>query len=842
MDIDEVVRTKGRREDGRNPAWLWILLPALLTFFFFPLVFQGYVLSQSDVLYFFPPWEAQRPPSVRHPSNSLLSDLSLQFYPFRAYGQSLISQGEIPLWNPALLGGVPFLANMQSALLYPTTLLATLAGLWLPLEHTFGLSAWLRLCGAGLATFLFARRLGLSAWAALLAGMVFMLCAFNVLWLNHPHTNVAILLPVLLYSVEQTVLRRPGACCLIALTTSLIISGGHPETAFHVFAAASGYGLIRFGQHWQQTGTLEWSFTWVALGGLGWGLVAASIVLIPFAENFLYTGISAYRARLPQEAFFLPLSALSTFVVPDIFGHPHAGEVGGPLNYNDRTGYIGLVPLLLAGAVLPALRRDRRGQSFAVLAAAALLLALGCPPFADLISFVPIMRVIPHQRLLLVYEFAMAMLAAVAIEHLLKDAKDARTRLLVCLGWLSGGLVVGLIGFLGVRSLGSLTSLDIFGIYEPLSASARSGLFRAVLLSAGVLGCVAVTRRKMLSRHGCIVGMCGLTGIDLVLFGFGYTPMVPHELVLTDPPPAVRYLQDQPGVFRVAGIGERGILIPDTAMLYGLMDVRGYEPMVPGRVLHFFETALHGEVDIGGALFILPDATLSEQILNFLSLLNVRYILSRNTLSGSELSELSKFSQRQLKKVYDADVKIYQNGAALPRAFVVHQVQQVTTGQAAFALLLSGELDVRHAVVIEVSEKEKQHQFRRPAGETDTGEGKARIHEKGAEAVQIMHYSPHQIDIQVRLTESGYLVLSDTYFPGWKAVVNGQEAALYQANYILRAVPLDPGQHQVSFVYDPFSFRLGLSLSCFAWAGLIGVGGWTVIQRWWGTDARKNCS
>ena len=836
-DTDEVAMTRSSCEDRRNPAWLWILLPVLLTFFFFPLVFQGYVLSQSDVLYFFPPWEASRPPTVQHPANSLLSDLSLQFYPFRAYAQSLLSQGEIPLWNPALLGGVPFLANMQSALFSPTTLVATLAGLWLPLEHTFGLSAWLRLCGAGLATYVFARRLALSAWAALLAGMVFMLCAFNVMWLNHPHTNVAIVLPVLLYGIEQTLARKPGACCLVALATSLTVCGGHPETAFHVFAAAGGYGLIRFGQDWQQTGTPHWSCVGSALAGLSWGLLAASVVLIPFAENFLYTGISAYRARLPQEAFFLPVSAVWTFVVPDIFGHPHAGEVGGPLNYNDRTGYIGLAPLLLVGALLPTLRRDARGQSFAVLAAGALLLAFGCPPLAELTSFVPIVRVMPHQRVLLVYEFAMAMLAGIAVEHLLKDTQ---TRLLVRLGWLSSGLFVGLIGFvgfiglLGAPSLGSLASLDVGG---PLSASARSGLCRAVLISAGVLGCLALARLRVVSRYGCVVGMCGLTGIDLVVFGFGYTPMVPHETVLTHAPPAVRYLQDQPGVFRIAGIGERGIFIPNTAMLYGLMDVRGYEPMVSSRVLHFFETALHGEVDIGGALFILPDTALSEQTLNFLSLLNVRYILSRNELS--EFHASSEFSGRQLKKVYDADVKIYLNQAALPRAFIVHQAKQVTTGEAAFGLLVSGQLDVRRTVVIEGSEGGDPHELRLPKWEAAPAEGRLSIPEEDAEAAQIVHYSAHQIDLQVNLTEPGYLVLSDTYFPGWKAIVNGQETTLYQANYILRAVPLRRGQHQVSFVYEPFSFRLGLSLSCLAWASLLGAGGWTVIQRWRGTKSRK---
>ena len=815
-----MARTNNARVDARNCSWLWMLLPVLLTLFFFPLVFQGHVLSQSDVLYFFPPWESLRPPTVRHPSNSLLSDLSLQFYPFRMYTQSMFSLGEIPLWNPALLGGVPFLANMQSALFYPTTFVATLAGLWMPLEYTFGLSAWLRLCGAGLTTYMFARRLALSAWAALLAGMAFMLCAFNVMWLNHPHTNVAILLPALLYSVEETLGGKPGAWCYVALVTCLILYGGHPETAFHVFGAAGGYGLIRFGQRWYHTGTPAWPSVWSALGGLGWGLLAASVVLIPFAENFLYTGISAYRERLPQEAFFLPLSALETFVVPDIFGHPHVGEVGGPLNYNDRTGYIGLVPLLLAGALLPALRREARGQCFAALAAGALLLALGCPPLAEFISGVPIVRAMPHQRLLLVYEFAMAMLAAVGIEQVLRDAD---MRLLTRLGWLAGGLLVGLFG---VLSFGSVEGFDFF---EPLSASARSGLWRALIIGAGVLGCVTATRRRVLSRHGCIAGMCGLTGIDLLMFGFGYTPMVPHERLLTYTPPAVRYLQDQPGVFRIAGIGERGILVPDMVMLYGLMDVRGYEPMVPGRVLHFFETALQGEVDIGGALFVLPMKTLTEQTLNFLSLLNVRYLLSRD-----ELSESSGFSApfgRQLKKVYDADVKIYLNQAAFPRAFVVHQAKLVTTGEAAFDLLLSGQVDMRRTVILEGGAARQCRQSERDEPTENNASGSTTTHAHGAETAQIMRYSPHRIDIQVNLTEPGCLVLSDTYFPGWKAVVNGQETALYQANYILRALSLDSGQHHVSFVYEPFSFWLGQRLSCLAWLGLVGVGSWIIIRE-----------
>jgi len=82
-------------------------------------------------------------------------------------------------------------------------------------------------------------------------------------------------------------------------------------------------------------------------------------------------------------------------------------------------------------------------------------------------------------------------------------------------------------------------------------------------------------------------------------------------------------------------------------------------------------------------------------------------------------------------------------------------------------------------------------------------------------------YSPNTVKIEVGLDRNGYLVLSDTYYPGWRAYVDGEEKEILRANYIFRAVPLESGQHTVLFKYNPPSFKVGLAISLAAWGVII---------------------
>jgi hypothetical protein len=72
---------------------------------------------------------------------------------------------------------------------------------------------------------------------------------------------------------------------------------------------------------------------------------------------------------------------------------------------------------------------------------------------------------------------------------------------------------------------------------------------------------------------------------------------------------------------------------------------------------------------------------------------------------------------------------------------------------------------------------------------------------------------PDCVSVEVSMVDSGYLVLNDTYYPGWRATVDGERAPILTANHAFRAVYLEPGYHDVVFMYMPLSFRIGAGIS-----------------------------
>ena len=149
------------------------------------------------------------------------------------------------------------------------------------------------------------------------------------------------------------------------------------------------------------------------------------------------------------------------------------------------------------------------------------------------------------------------------------------------------------------------------------------------------------------------------------------------------------------------------------------------------------------------------------------------------------------------KLVHSGDVKIYQNLSVLPRAFVVHQAQIAPEESEALALLRDPDFDLSREVIL-------------PHGQPLDSQG-------NSSHVEILNYEPERIDLLASLDSPGYLVLTDTDYPGWVAQVDGNPAPILRADLYYRAVPLDAGQHEVAFLYQPSSLRLGLGLALAAW-------------------------
>jgi hypothetical protein len=147
--------------------------------------------------------------------------------------------------------------------------------------------------------------------------------------------------------------------------------------------------------------------------------------------------------------------------------------------------------------------------------------------------------------------------------------------------------------------------------------------------------------------------------------------------------------------------------------------------------------------------------------------------------------------------VHSGDVKVYQNLAVLPRAFIVHQALIAAGESHALELLRDPGFDPSKTVLLE--------------------QGPATAISGGQSRVDIVDHRPELVELRTTLDRPGYLVLTDTHYPGWTALVNGISTPIQRANLYFRALPLQAGEHKVTFVYQPSNVRLGLGLALAAW-------------------------
>jgi uncharacterized membrane protein YfhO len=252
-------------------------------------------------------------------------------------------------------------------------------------------------------------------------------------------------------------------------------------------------------------------------------------------------------------------------------------------------------------------------------------------------------------------------------------------------------------------------------------------------------------------------------------------------------------LKQQPGNFRVGGLYLA--LMPNTSMVFGLSDVRGYEPVVPWRQATLFNR-------IEGGYRLNHYAILRSADSPLLDLMNVEYMVTDRELGGRwQLAFAEK----------DSPIRVYRNPSVLPRAFIVYQSEYAANAEAALNRLLDKNLDFRTRVILE--EAIPQLSADREVSQV--------------EQARIVEYQPERVMIETNTPKDGILVLTDTYVPGWQARVDGQPAQVHVADYAFRGVRVPAGQHRVEFVYAPMSFTVGATLSlaaiafCVAWAAAI---------------------
>lgn len=723
----------------------------------------GRGLVPSDGIYAFLPWAKIASVS---PSNRLLSDQCLDIVPVRQFVHDELRKGRFPLWNPHLSCGVPSLA-MHAAILYPIHLVLS------PLNPftASGIAAFTKLLVAGLFTFLYLRRLHLVTTAAVVGALTFALSGFLIVWLGHPQVNAAVMLPALFYCVEVAI-DRPGAVrpwVGLSVAFAMMILGGHPPTAVHITLALCGYAGFRIATALRSRRVV---FALSLAAAMVVGTLIAAPQVFPFLEYYQQSSSRQSSEALGRWASHLQPVTLVDFLLPKSLGTPVVGFEQlpdvfgtGPLeNFNERTGYVGVLALFL-GLVAALRRRCAHSVFFVGLAVLALTIIYGVPPWPAVMRNLPLMASINHERLILWLDWSAAVLAGLGADSLMQARPADRPRRLAVVFALA--VAIGLAG------------MWIFvGGAGRLDGAARSFLAGQIgVLACGLAAAVIVTRRWPPPRW--LPALCiGWTAVDLLWFAGGYNPAVPREQYYPSTG-AIGFLQSDPSVFRVFAAST--MLIPDTAQVYGLDDVRGQDFMSVAR----YEELITGRA---GDFFFFESAT---TIPPSFALLNAKYMLAPErapiALPGFEL-------------VYDDEIAVYRNTHCNDRAMIVFDHRVESDPAALLTHVRDPAFDPGQLVWLEEPSGAAPVES---APSTTNASGKARI----------THYEPDRVTVEAQLSRPGFLLLLDTYFPGWKATVDGRTTPIYRADYNFRAVSLPEGAHTVTFTYRPLSFRLGLGTS-----------------------------
>ena len=186
--------------------------------------------------------------------------------------------------------------------------------------------------------------------------------------------------------------------------------------------------------------------------------------------------------------------------------------------------------------------------------------------------------------------------------------------------------------------------------------------------------------------------------------------------------------------------------------------------------------------------------------LRLMSLLGVRYILeSKKGELKDTNTDANRFPADLFKTVWqDGTWRIWEYVKAYPRVIFADSYIVSSSDQETIDAIYDTSIDLTHTVILEKEPSEKI----RTSDDDST-----------ARNVRIVRYSMNSVTVSSDSGSDGFVVLSDTYYPGWHATVDGRKASIYRADYALRAVFVPKGQHKIVFNYLPDSFLLGLGIS-----------------------------
>ncbi len=739
-----------------------------------------------------------------------VSDQYIAGYPFREFAAASLRAGEgIPQWNPYLMGGLPYIAAMHGDIFYPTALLRMV----LPTDVAMTWGMILHLMLAGVATYGFLRVLGLSFHAALIGGLAYMMSGQVASLVSPGHDGklfVSALLPVALLVLTWGI--RDGrrvAWGLLAAVIGLGVLSPHPQLLQYLLLAAGAWGLmLAFGGVGAAALSRRDALTRLgfALGAVILGLVIGAVQYLPVREYVEWSPRAGGMTRDHAVSYSMPIEELFNTYLPQFTGILE--RYWGRNGIHFHSEYLGAGVLLLAMTAFArglATERRRLLWFFTGLVIVSTLWALGGnTPFYEIpLALVPGTKFFrAPSTIFFVSTFAVAALAALGSERVLAGAVHRK--------WFIGAGAVGL-GIALLASAGVFQQLAL-SIALPqqldrVDANAGAvvlGAWRSFLFLAAALAvCAAIGMQRLSGAVGgwllAAVIVADLWSVERKYFNFSEPAAV---IYASDP--AIERIQAEPEPVRVINnaFGRDGVYHDPNLDFDGLMAHRV-------RVV----LGYHGN-ELGRYQRLVAKADGYSQIMNpaIWGLLNVKYIYTN--IADTEIPG-SSVVLGPVRTAAGSTVYLHQLPGEHPFAWVAPVIAKFPD-DAVNDAFRAPTFPYRSVALI--------------APESDTpAQPLTALPEPLSIRARTTAYAPGMIRVTLEAPApaGSALVLSENFYPGWQASVDGQPAKAERAMLSLMAVALPAGATTIELRFESAAYATGRGITVLAAAlalALFGAG------------------
>lgn len=742
------------------------------------------------------------------------TDMLEQAYQLRKFAVEEVRAGRgIPLWNPFVYSGVPYVGILPGPLFYPTSLLY----LVLPLFRAIGWTFVLHLFASGVLGWGAGRAFGLRRWSSAAVGLAFMFAGYVVSPVYGGHDGrmfAMVLIPAVFACAERGLETGEWAWFAgMGLVVALQIFTPHVQVMYFSSLAVTAYALYRLGWMWWESGP-ERGPVWRRAAGFAGGFVLAAAVgavqILPAADllDMAVRGSGGQGGYAFASSWALPPQELSALFLPDLVGSLR--QYWGSNPFKLHTEYLGAGTLALAAVGVLAPRGDRRVWFLAGATTLGVAFSLGAATPVHRVAFelVPLVdRFRAPAMMMGPVSFFVALTAGFGVDRIL-DAREAEPDTdgaggsglpWIWIGGLSAPFL--LLALWSALSPEGMLRWVRTGWFGPGAAQAPPPGLAGTLATTGWVtllvwgGSLAagwgVARRKL--PVGLLAGVLLLLVTDLWRVDARYVDTVDPERVFSSDPVVERMQEDlRPGerVWQIQE-GRRSSYSPNELMYWRIPSVTGSQNFRMAwydRLVGLQGTRLRG---------LLQRPALWP-------LLDLRFVTVTSPVETPLLRSVAEAGRTRL----------YEVTADLPHAFFPDEVERARGLDAALEATRALGDPAARAVV--------------ETGEATPGADRASPLQAGAGRARVVRWHPDEVVLEVEARERGLLVVSEVWHPSWRAMLDGAKTPIYRVNGAFRGVVVPEGEHRLRFEYRSTAFRAGAALSVLAAvAGLL-----VVVLRW----------